>query len=197
MEGIGVENEQRITTQVYRRKKASILRKHFADKVPVSDICDEFRIQPSLFYSWQRQMMENLEASLQDGRSRSNGGAARGRRTGLEELQKLVGGYVEVLPPELMVGPAVLIVNEEGSCATSHRTESGPAAPCFLGSVRALDRCKVPERPASSRSNAEPGASHLPSRPYLFCPSPLFSISLSSFQKVQMKWEVGGIGRKG
>lgn len=51
-------------------EKATILRKHFVDKRPVSDICDEHGIQPSHFYLWQKQAMENLEGSLQDRRSR-------------------------------------------------------------------------------------------------------------------------------
>lgn len=50
--------------------KATILRRHLADKVPVSDLCDEYRLQPSLFYLWQRQALENLGAALQDGRSK-------------------------------------------------------------------------------------------------------------------------------
>ncbi len=29
--------------------KATILRRHLADKVPVSDLCDEYHLQPSLF----------------------------------------------------------------------------------------------------------------------------------------------------
>lgn len=49
--------------------KATILRRHLADKVPVSDLCDEYHIQPSLFYLWQRQALENLSAALQDGRA--------------------------------------------------------------------------------------------------------------------------------
>ena len=50
-------------------QKAAILRPHLADKVPVSDLCDEFGIQPSVFYAWQRQLLENLSAALEDGRS--------------------------------------------------------------------------------------------------------------------------------
>ena len=49
-------------------KKAEILRRHLADKVPVSDLCDEYSIQPSVFYAWQRQVLENLASALQDGR---------------------------------------------------------------------------------------------------------------------------------
>jgi transposase-like protein len=50
--------------------KATILRRHLADKVPVSDLCDEYHIQPSLFYLWQRQALEHLAAALPDGRRR-------------------------------------------------------------------------------------------------------------------------------
>ncbi|MGQ0639505.1 MAG: transposase, partial [Gemmatimonadaceae bacterium] len=49
-------------------EKATILRRHLVDKVPLSDLCDEYRIQPSLFYLWQRQAFEHLSAALQDGR---------------------------------------------------------------------------------------------------------------------------------
>ncbi len=50
-------------------EKATILRRHLADKVPVSDLCDEYHIQPTLFYLWQRQALDHLSAALQDGRT--------------------------------------------------------------------------------------------------------------------------------
>ena len=55
-------------------EKATILRRHLADKVPVSDLCDEYKIQPSLFYVWQRQALENLGAALEDRRTRPSDG---------------------------------------------------------------------------------------------------------------------------
>lgn len=51
-------------------ERATILRRHLADKVPVSDLCDEYKIQPSLFYTWQRQLMENMSVALEDRRTR-------------------------------------------------------------------------------------------------------------------------------
>ena len=36
--------------------KAAILRRHLSDKVPVSDLCEEYKLQPSGFYQWKRQM---------------------------------------------------------------------------------------------------------------------------------------------
>ena len=44
-------------------QKAAILREHLIDNVPVSDLCDKHKIQPTLFYRWQKEMFENL-ASL-------------------------------------------------------------------------------------------------------------------------------------
>ncbi|MCB9727155.1 MAG: transposase [Deltaproteobacteria bacterium] len=46
-------------------QKAAILRRHLVDKVPVSDLCDEYKIQPSVFYGWQRQLMDNLSAAVE------------------------------------------------------------------------------------------------------------------------------------
>jgi transposase len=63
------ENERK-RRQFTADDKAAILRRHLADKVPVSDLCDEYRIQPSLFYLWQRQALDNLAGALGDGRTR-------------------------------------------------------------------------------------------------------------------------------
>jgi transposase-like protein len=54
-------------------KRATILRRHLVDKVAVSDLCDEHGIQPSLFYTWQKQLFENMESVLHDARHRRAG----------------------------------------------------------------------------------------------------------------------------
>ncbi len=46
-------------------EKATILRRHLVDKVPVSDLCDEYKIHPNLFYIWQQQALENLARAMQ------------------------------------------------------------------------------------------------------------------------------------
>ena len=51
-------------------QKATMLRRHLVDKVAVSDLCDEYGIQPSLFYNWQRVLLANARAALGDGRTR-------------------------------------------------------------------------------------------------------------------------------
>lgn len=46
-------------------QRAAILKKHHLDKIPVSKICEEEDIQPSLFYYWQKVLFENAVAALQ------------------------------------------------------------------------------------------------------------------------------------
>ena len=50
-------------------QKASVLKRHLVDKVPVSDICDENQLQPSLFYQWQRQLLEKAPMALASAKS--------------------------------------------------------------------------------------------------------------------------------
>lgn len=45
-------------------QKVVILKRHMVDKVPVSDLCNELGLQPSVFYQWQRQALENLAGAF-------------------------------------------------------------------------------------------------------------------------------------
>jgi transposase-like protein len=40
-------------------QKLSIVRRHLLEKVPISDLCDEFGIHATQYYTWQRQLFEN------------------------------------------------------------------------------------------------------------------------------------------
>lgn len=40
-------------------EKVAILRRHLIDHTPVSALCDEYALQPTQFYRWQRQFFEN------------------------------------------------------------------------------------------------------------------------------------------
>ena len=54
-------------------QKAEILRRHVVDKAPVSDLCDEYKMQPSLIYTWLRQLLENAPLALQTPNRRRKG----------------------------------------------------------------------------------------------------------------------------
>jgi transposase-like protein len=46
-------------------EKVAILRRHLIDHVPVSDLCDEHQLSPTLFYLWQKQFFENGPAAFE------------------------------------------------------------------------------------------------------------------------------------
>lgn len=50
--------------QFTTEQKAAILRRHLVDKIPVSDLCNELKLQPSVFYQWLRQVHDNLAGAL-------------------------------------------------------------------------------------------------------------------------------------
>jgi len=45
-------------------EKVAILRRHLLDKVPVSDLCEVYGLQPTVFYRWQKEFFENGAAAL-------------------------------------------------------------------------------------------------------------------------------------
>ena len=49
-------------------QKAELLRQHVVDKKPVSEICNEAKIQPSLFYTWQRELLAGAPSVFTNGR---------------------------------------------------------------------------------------------------------------------------------
>lgn len=46
-------------------EKVVILRRHLIDQTPVSDLCDEHQLSPTLFYAWQKQFFENGAAAFE------------------------------------------------------------------------------------------------------------------------------------
>ena len=46
-------------------EKVAILRRHLLDKVPVSDLCEEVGLRPTVFYRWQKEFFENGAAAFQ------------------------------------------------------------------------------------------------------------------------------------
>ena len=46
-------------------EKVKILKLHLLEHKPISDICDQFGIQPTQFYNWQKQFFEYAAAAFQ------------------------------------------------------------------------------------------------------------------------------------
>jgi transposase-like protein len=46
-------------------EKVAILRLHLLEHTPVSDLCDQHGIHPTMFYRWQKEFFENGSAALE------------------------------------------------------------------------------------------------------------------------------------
>src|SRR6266481_9004531 len=50
------------------QEKVAIVKRHVLEGIAVSNLCDEFQINPTLFYQWQRQLFENAHLAFENGR---------------------------------------------------------------------------------------------------------------------------------
>jgi transposase-like protein len=78
-------------------EKVAILKRHLAERVPVSDLCDELGLNPNVFYTWQRLFFENGAAALAPARKSK----ADRRDRKIEQLETKLTQKNEVLA-ELM-----------------------------------------------------------------------------------------------
>ena len=57
------------TRQYMPDEKVAILRQHLIDRKPVSEICEQHELQPSVFYRWQKQFFEQGSAAFHSQKS--------------------------------------------------------------------------------------------------------------------------------
>ena len=50
-------------------EKVQIIKKHLLDKVPLSDLCDQHGLHPTIFYRWQKTFFENGAKSFDTGKN--------------------------------------------------------------------------------------------------------------------------------
>jgi transposase-like protein len=74
-------------------EKIAILRKHLLEGVTVSDVCDEYGLQPTVFYRWQRQLFEEGAVVFR----RPNDTETKQLRRQVEQLEEKVNKKNEVL----------------------------------------------------------------------------------------------------
>jgi transposase-like protein len=65
-------------------EKVAILRRHLVDHVPVSDLCDEYQLQPTIFYNWQKQFFEHGAAAF----TRQSGSLKAAEATEVQQLKE-------------------------------------------------------------------------------------------------------------
>ncbi len=70
-------------------EKVAIVRRHLLENVPVSDLCDEFGMHATQYYSWQKQPFENaapaFERRVNEANQRRQEDAAARKISQLEE----------------------------------------------------------------------------------------------------------------
>src|SRR4051812_657797 len=78
-------------------EKVAILRRHLLEKTSISDLCDQYHLKPTVFYSWQRQLFENGAAAFE----RKNRSAESEHQRTIAALREKLRRKDEVVP-ELM-----------------------------------------------------------------------------------------------
>jgi transposase len=81
------------------QEKVAIVKRHLLEAVPISNLCDELHIQPTLFYQWQRQLFEN--AHLAFANDRKTKGVENAKDQKIDHLEAKLQRKNEVLA-ELM-----------------------------------------------------------------------------------------------
>ena len=52
------------TEALHTGRKSRILRRHLLDKEPISKLCDEVDLKPTVLYCWQKEFLENGAAAF-------------------------------------------------------------------------------------------------------------------------------------
>jgi transposase len=81
------------------QEKVAALKRHLLENVPVSTICDQLGIAPTLFYRWQKELFENCHVVFENGRKAKTVDDAKD--TKIQQLQAKLTRKNEVMA-ELM-----------------------------------------------------------------------------------------------
>jgi transposase-like protein len=84
-------------------QKAEVVRRHLADKVPISNLADEFGLQPSQIHAWVQHALEHVEDSFQ---------RSKGQRGPDEKDQKIANLEAKVAKQELQLAKKNEVVAE-------------------------------------------------------------------------------------
>jgi len=73
--------------------KVEILRRHLLEGQSISDVCDEYDLNPNLFYRWQKRFFERGEAAFQT----KNGKRERKLKKKISALEEKIAKKDEVI----------------------------------------------------------------------------------------------------
>ena len=78
-------------------QKVMILRKHLVEKVPISEVCDQYGIKPTQFYQWQKQFFENGAAAFEKSRDNLKDRQCRNLARKISRLESKLANKDEVI----------------------------------------------------------------------------------------------------
>lgn len=76
-------------------QKATILKKHLVEQVPISELCEEFNISPATFYNWQKTLFEKAPSLLTGAKSGPN--SEKRKDTKIKQLEAKLAHKDDVL----------------------------------------------------------------------------------------------------
>ena len=76
--------------------KVKILKRHLLEKVPISSVCEEFGIAPTMLYRWQEKLFQNAAAAFEGSQNDT-----RAEKEQIERMEKKLRQKDEVIA-ELM-----------------------------------------------------------------------------------------------
>jgi transposase-like protein len=65
------------------QEKVFILKRHLVDREPLSDLCDKYNLQPTVFYRWQKEFFENGAFAFE----KLNGSRKQAEQKRIEQLE--------------------------------------------------------------------------------------------------------------
>src|SRR5512135_2152680 len=138
-------------------EKVAILRLHLLEHTPVSDLCDQHGIHPTMFYRWQKEFFENAAAAFEHRSRRPSDD--KDRRIALleqklqrkhEVLSELMEEHIETVA--MLPGDLGLIPIAEALKSATSRAEGKP---------NVIARGPEPYSPGISRARSRIGPGSL------------------------------------
>jgi len=80
-------------------EKVGAVKRHLLEGTPVSQLCEELGIKPTVFYSWQKLLFENAHLAFDNGRKSKGAEDAKDKK--IEQLEAKLQRKNEVMA-ELM-----------------------------------------------------------------------------------------------
>jgi len=128
------------------QEKVAILRRHLVDKVAVSDLCEEHRINPTLFYRWQKDLFEQGAVVFDAPKGRARNGrledAAAKRITALTDKLRRKDEVLSELMEEHVALKKVLGKPERDLGSARHAGHDRRFRPALVG-ARRVGTCRA------------------------------------------------------